>query len=263
MSKLKAYVKSLDDVPQDWHSLYIQEDDGYVLDVEDRDFKAKVSEFRDNNIALRRELDKSKEHEKELATLRKQVQRFKGIDPEKAAEAMKKIQAVEEQKMIDAGQIDEIVQQRTERMRADLEEKNQTAEARAKKFEQLYRSNVIDNGLQQAINQVGRVRSGAMTFALKHGHDVWTVDEEGRPVPQGKDGQVLYGKDGKQAITMQEWAQSLMVEAPYLFEDSAGGGSSSTKRDGAGAKRIPYNDQATLNASIEDIASGKAEVTFD
>ena len=41
---LKAFVKSLDDLQEGLRDYYTETDEGFVLDLEDQDFKAKISE---------------------------------------------------------------------------------------------------------------------------------------------------------------------------------------------------------------------------
>ena len=59
---------------------------------------------------------------------------------------------------------------------------------------------------------------------------------------------------------MKEWAETLVLDAPYLFEGSAGGGSGGGRGDGGTVKRVAQNDQEAINSNLEGIAAGKVEV---
>lgn len=264
---LKAFVSSLDDVPESLRDAYVKTDDGFVLDVDDKEFKQKISEFRDNNIALRHQVDATKGMQEELEQLKKLAKDYDGLDPEKARAALQRIEEIEEQHLLDAGKLDEVVSQRTERMRQDYEgrleaytKKMEELSGAAERFKGLYSNTVIESGLQKAVSEVARVRPGAMQDILHRGRTIWSVDEEGNPVPRDAQGNVRYGKDGKEPISMKEWAEGLVLDAPYLFEGSAGGGSTSGRGEGGSVGRVSSADQDAINSNLEAIAAGKVEV---
>jgi hypothetical protein len=269
---LKALVKSLDEVPQEFRSLYTQDGDHFVLDVDDKDFKTQLQEFRTNNIDLTKRNRDLEAKAKEAETLRAEIAKYKDIDPAKARDALDKLQGLEEQRLIDAGKLDEVVEQRVaqriERMRSDYEGQvtalnkslDEITKARDTYKGQLSEV-VIDNSLQQSVGTVATVRQGAMRDVLARGRATWKLDDDGKPVPYGPDGNVMYGKDGKKTLTMEEWAQSLIQEANYLFEPNSGGGAPGNQRSSNEAGSvIDIQDQDALNANIEAIAEGKVAV---
>ena len=65
---LKFRVKSKDEVPAELQTHYVERDGEWVLDAEGGAEKSKLDEFRNNNVALMKELDELK-------------QRYEGIDP--------------------------------------------------------------------------------------------------------------------------------------------------------------------------------------
>ena len=187
---LKAFVESLDDIPDNLRELYTKTDEGFVLDLDDKDFKAKISEFRDNNIALRQQADDAQSQKAELDKLKALAKKYDGLDPEKAREALNKLSELEEQNLLDAGKLDEVVASRTERMRQDYEgklealvSKNDELSGKLNKVSGLYSNSVIETGLQRAVADVAVVRPGAMTDIIARGRTVWSVDEDGNPVP--------------------------------------------------------------------------------
>ncbi len=265
---IKVVVNSLDEVPEALHSFYTKIGDEYVLDADDKDFKSKLSEFRNNNIELKKKLSDSEQMQQKIAEMQEQLKNYDGIDAEKAREALEKLQNIEDQKLIDAGKLDELLHQRTERMRGDfqgqiealtksLEEANNSAKNYRQRLEEV----VIDNSLQQAVSQVATVRKGAMQDILARGRGVWALDDNGSPVPIDSEGNTMYGKDGEKPISMSEWAQALVQEAPYLFEGNVGGGAGGGSGGNEGAGQVSAKDQDSINSNIEAIAAGKIEVS--
>ena len=198
--------------------LYKMSGDGkYHLDAEeDGDGKKKLNEFRETNIKVMKELDEYKN-------------KYKDIDLDKYKEMSKKFQELEDKKLIDAGKIDELVEQKVERMKATYE--NQIAELKKshdKKDKEILDTKarlsevLIDSEITKAVNAVGGVRKEAMQDIISRGKRVWRL-EDGKPVPKDGD-KILYGKDGKEQMTFTEWAQVLFEQAPFLFEPSGGGG---------------------------------------
>ena len=66
---LKFKFKSKEEIPADQQALYVERDNGWMLDVDGVVDKSKLEEFRANNIALSNQLAEQKK-------------RFEGIDPE-------------------------------------------------------------------------------------------------------------------------------------------------------------------------------------
>ena len=117
---LKLILDSLTGVDSSLHGLYEQKDGKYHLKLDgDVVPKSKLAEFRDNNISLN----------DEMKTLKEQLANFSDIDPAKAKEAMQKLQDMQDKKLIDSGQIDELLKARTERMQADFDGKIAAFEA--------------------------------------------------------------------------------------------------------------------------------------
>ncbi len=267
--KLKAILKSIDEVDEGFRSLYTKVGDEFVLDVDDGAYKAKISQFRDNNIDLAKKLEAAGATAAQVQELTEKLGAFKGIDdPDAAREALKQLQDLEDDKLISAGKLDEVLAQRTERMKADfdgqidaLTKDRDTYQTSASNYKAQLSEVVIDNGLQRAVTGVASVRSGAMRDILSRGRDTWALDESGSPVPTGPDKKTMFGKDGKSPLSMEEWAQDLVQTAPYLFEGSAGGGAQGSSGRGNGSeKTIVYGDQDAMNANIERIASGEVSI---
>lgn len=223
---LKAVLDSIDEAPESVKSEYVQKEDGkFYLSVEGgEDF----SGLKAHNQRL---LDEKKK-------LQEKFKAFENIDPVKAKEALSKLQdiedqqrKVEEKQLLDAGQVEEVVERRVNLMRRDHEtqvakltevqegllKENKTLKERLNKA-------VVERGILDAVNAVGQPRNEALIDIVSRGSRTWQLDDQGNPVPLNPDGTTIYGKDGKQAMTMREWAEQLIQEAPHLWIPSTGGG---------------------------------------
>ncbi len=97
---LKFIVDSVDGLSEDVAALYSKNEDGkFYLEVEGAVSKTKLDEFRENNVRVLKELDK-----------------YKGIDPSKYADLLKLQAKADEKKLIDAGELDKVVEQRVSQM---------------------------------------------------------------------------------------------------------------------------------------------------
>ena len=254
--KLKTAVQDINEVPEALREYYTQVGDEYVLDADDKDYKGRINEFRTNNINLANRI-------KEMDS------KFKDIDPEKweeAQAALKKLQSLEDKKLIDEGKVDELIQQRTERMKASYEGRIdklmkdlEAAKGERDGFRNKLSQAMIDSSIMAAVNEAGVPNRGAIPDILSRARQDWTVNEKGELVPE-RDGVMLYGEEQK-PLTPAEWSATLLQTAGHLFESSSGGGASGGGRNaGHTPGIIPVSDANAVNANLEDIASGKIQV---
>jgi hypothetical protein len=239
---LKFIVNNLEDVEEALRPLYKVAADGkFHLQTEaDPDAKKKVDEFRDNNVKLMKELDEMKK-------------KYGNIDPEKVKELEKMQQDIDDKKMLDVKGVDELVAQKTERMRQDYEDQiaelKKTIDAKStelNKTAERLSEVLIDGEITKAATAIGGVRPGAMEDIIARGRRVWRL-EEGKPVPKEGD-KILYGKDAKEIMTFDEWARVLATSAPFLFEPSSGGGAGGAGGAGGGSKKFGGRDLSKIPA---------------
>lgn len=251
---LKAILETLDGVPEALHEFYVQKDGKYVLDAEG------VEDVKGLKSALQREKAERKKRADELASLKEALG---DIEPEKAREALAKVQEYEDKKLLDAGQIEELVAQRTERAKADALARVKAIEAAAKqtadekaRIEARLSEVMIDNAIRTEATRA-YVRDGAVDDVLLRGKQLFKlVDGEVRAV---KGEAIEYGKDGN-PLTIGEWLNGLVPAAPHLFESSNGGGApGSGHRPGTGVRVVANNPNA-IGANLEAVATGKAIV---
>jgi len=267
---LKLQINSLDDVAEGLRSLYTKVGDVFMLETDDSEMKDKISEFRNNNIDLQKQLAGSKDQAELAATLQKQLEAFGNMNPEEASAAIKQAQDLKDKQLIDAGEIDAVVAQRVETQVKNLVADHngkvnalQSALDKATDSSSMYKNRlgdvVIDSTLQKAINSVGNPRQNAMVDLIARGKGIFSLNENGETIPMSGE-TVVYGKDGKTPLTMNEWAQTQLLEAPFLFEGSAGGGSAGGSGDGASGGVVDGSNTDALSANLEDIAAGKVSV---
>lgn len=226
---LKKRVKDINSVEEQFRSLYKQVGDEWVLDGvegigEIDSLKAKVDEFRENNI-------KANKAREELEA------RFAGVDPEEYKRMKEEALAAKDKKLIDEGKIEELLHERTERMRKDYEgqidalKKALTAEQeKSGKLDSQLTSVLIDSEITQAVSKVGVPQKGALDYILQVARTQWKL-EDGKPVCRKADGSPVFGKDPNKYIDFMEWAQDIANTSPYLFEGASGIGSQGSGKE--------------------------------
>ena len=110
---LQYSVDSEDLIPEGMTELYEAKDGKFVLKVEGVVPKNKLDEFRNNNINLMKQRDEMQE----------KVDSFSDIDLEVAREAIKMKEELENKKLFDEGQFEELLAKNTDRMKKENEKK--------------------------------------------------------------------------------------------------------------------------------------------
>jgi ribosomal protein L14 len=202
---LKFAVDSLDGLDESVAGLYTQHDGKYYLDVDGAVSTDKLTEFRNNNIQLKQDLEK-----------------FKDIDPQKYQEAMTKLQEIEGKKNIPAEEVDRQVAERVQTMKAEMQ----------KQIDDLTKDNTGLNGQLETLLIDSAVRGAstkhkvlneAIDDVVLRAKTVFRMDE-GMAKPFDKDGNVIYDKDGQTPMTIEGWVKGLEKTASHLFVGSNGGG---------------------------------------
>src|SRR3974377_1712578 len=103
---LKYKFKSKDEIPADQQALYVERDGAWLLDVDGAADKAKLDEFRANNITLANQLAETKK-------------RFEGIDPDQVRKLAEEKQRLEEAQQLKGGEVDKVVEGRLKTAKAE------------------------------------------------------------------------------------------------------------------------------------------------
>ena len=221
---LKKKYDSLKEIPAEDVRLYVERDGGWHVDVDLKEEKARLDEMRNNNIALSKRVA---EYEK----------RFEGIDPEQVRKLAEEKQRLEEAQQLKGGEVEKVYENRIKVMRADMEKQlsGKTEELSAANA-QLTRIQ-IDQGVTNTASKRG-LRLTAIPDITARARSVFRL-EKGVPTAFESDGQtVRVGKDGMTPMTLDEWVEQQVADAPHLFESNAGGGAASNGSGGVGNKSV-------------------------
>lgn len=210
---LKHTVDKVDDLPENIRGLYKPQDGKFVLDVEGVVPKARLDEFRDNNIQLQQQLDK-----------------LKDIDPTKYRDLIALQNKLKEKELIDKGELDQVVNLRTENMRRAHEETVNDLNGRLGKAESQLSVLMIDNVAKTEAIKLGVLQTAVDDVILRT-RATFTF-HDGSPVVKDKSGQIVYGKDGKTPLSIAEFMVDLKKTAPHLFQGSTGSGAGGGNRGG-------------------------------
>jgi hypothetical protein len=214
---LKTKFKTREEIPAELQPHYIEQAGEWVLD---HDGKAKLDEFRQNNI-----------------TLTNQLKRFDGIDPDAVHQLADDKRKLEEAQQLKAGEVDKVLEARLKTARAEWDKTHGvvvaerdalTGRLTAIQIDQAVVSEATKRGLRPtALTDItARAR---MTFKLVNG------------VPQAfeADGQTArMGKDGTSPMTLAEWVDALVSDAPHLFVANAGSGAAGSGGGAAGNRSV-------------------------
>lgn len=205
---LKFIVDSLDSVNEQHRGLYVKNEETgkYQLQVEGAVPKARLDEFRVNNITLTNEKN----------TLAEKLKTFDGIDPTKWNEYKTKAEAFKGDK-----DIDKIVQTRLAEATKANQEAVQDLTNKLNDVTSSYHRSLIGNEVRAAALKAGAIPA-ALTDIENRANGTFSV-VNGKAVIM-KDGQPVYGSDGVNPMSAFEWAKNLAKDAPYLFADNQGGG---------------------------------------
>lgn len=265
-SKVKRFYDKKEDIPKGLEEHYVERNGRWELNVdgmvpqEDLDAeKRKVDEFRSNNVSLQDKL-KDLEGKKYLTT----------EEQEEYENLKKQDQELKDKDLIDAGKIDEVVAQRTERMKNQYENqitalttRAEKAEAAEKNYKGRLSSVLVEAEVGRTLSNLGiQPVKGALKDIVARAGGVWQVNEDGELVALDGKGAAIYGSEANKLLTMGEWAATTAKEAPYLFMKSEGSGGDGGKgqRGDDGQVTISASDKAAFGKNIEDIASGKVQV---
>lgn len=231
----KTQFDALEEAKKAFYAL--NENGDYILQVEGAVDRSKIDEFRNNNIQLSQQLE-----------------RFKGVDPDKIAEMLENERKIAEKKLIDAGDIEGLVTQRTTTMKQTYEGTINELQNKLNTSNRQLETLLIDNAVRAHAIKIG-VTATAVDDVLLRAKTMFKVDD-GQPVAKDAKGQIVYGKDGTNPLSIDEWMGGLKEQAPHLFGDSKGGGSSN------GGRNVPTDQKLTPAQKIsQGLGKGSSILT--
>jgi hypothetical protein len=223
---LKKITDNLEGLSPEIQKLYEPSEGKFVLKVDDdneKALKSKLSEFRDNNIKILKEKETMQKQMEELN------KKFESIDLEEYRMLKEQKDKVADDDLKKKGNLDEIVEQRTKRMKGDYENQikslqtkiGETDQARSQILSE-FKKVKIDNEIQLQVSSVGTLQKEALTDILNRGRTLFQLDDNYEAVALDSKGGTIPGKDGVTPLTIKEWTASLPNELPFLFVGSEG-----------------------------------------
>jgi len=257
---LDQNIASLEDVAEQLREHYKPNDGdvgGFSLAVVggDEKGKAKLSEFRDRNVEQRVQIE----------GLERKLGDFDGIDAEKARVALNKMQKLADKQLMDEGQFEELMLQRTETMRQEYDRKV-TASTGALELITIERDTLLKNAQSTAIESAARaalkgvamVQPGVEELLVAQARANWSVGDKGQ-ILIAVGGETTFGADGQNPQTPREWAEQLLQTVPTFFQPSQGGGASGSVSSGGTpqSNTVRHSDKDGRRKYMKEIAEGK------
>ena len=217
MALKNKYAKA-EEIPAELKPFYVERDGAWLLDSE------RNEELRQTNITVMKERDAL-------------LKRFEGIDPDEVRKLAAEKARLEEEQRLKDGKFQEVLADRLKAAVAPVTAERDALNGRlsALLIDQAVVTEATKRGLRPtALTDItARART---TFKLVGG------------APQAFDGdKPRTGKDGFSPLTLAEWVDALVSDAPHLFEANAGGGAAGSGSRGAGSGQPNPWSKATLN----------------
>jgi hypothetical protein len=221
---LRKKYESLKEIPAEDVRLYVERDGAWHVDVDLREEKARLDEMRNNNIAL----------SKRVADYEK---RFEGIDPEQVRKLAEEKQRLEEAQQLKVGEVDKVVEGRLKTAKTEWDKQFAAVTGERDSLNARLTAIQIDQGVTTTATKRG-LRPTAIPDITARARTVFRL-VDGAPRAYEADGQtVRVGKDGMTPMTLDEWVEQQVADAPHLFESNAGGGAASNGSGGVGNRSV-------------------------
>ena len=149
---------------------------------------------------------------------------------------------LEEATQLKAGEVEKVLENRIKGLKADWEKQVSGLSAERDSLNARLVTIQIDQGITTVATKRG-LRPTAIPDITARARHVFRL-VEGVPTAFEADGKtVRYGKDGITPMTLEEWTDQQVTEAPHLFESNAGGGAASnaSARSPVGANALVKN----------------------
>jgi hypothetical protein len=232
MAKLKRTYAKKEEIPAEAAGLYVESGGQHVLqhDLEVEGFvpNATLEEFRNTNINLRKDLD-----------------RFEGVDPDKYKELSSREQQIRDAETKGSERIEERVKERTQAALQQWDKDRERLTGQVSTLSSKLQKAVIESRALELATPFGLRKDAARNLILIV-NEQWTLDEGGEPVSFESDGKTvrldgsgkpMRGTDGLQRFIERQARE----DAKFLFEGNQGGGGQGS---GAGGS---YNDDGEIN----------------
>lgn len=223
---LKFRYPSKSEIPSDHQPFYTQRDGAWFLNADGVVEKSHLDESRQQNVTLKNQLDDF-------------TKRFEGIDPDHVRAQLEEKRKLEEAQALKAGEFDKILESRARTLKADFDKQLSTVVAERDTLNAKLTDIQINQGVIIAATKRG-LRSSAIPDITARARTTFKLIN-GMPRAFESDGSTVRpGRDGVAPMTIDEWIDSQVSDAPHLFEPNAGSGASGNSSTPAGASDNPW-----------------------
>ena len=217
---LKYKYATKQEIPAEHQSLYVERDGAWLLDADGVVSQTKLDEFRQNNI-----------------TLTNQLKRFEGIDPDAVRQLAEDKRKLEEAQQIKAGEVEKVFEARLKNARGEWDKQHGAVVAERDALTGRLTAIQIDQAVVTEATKRG-LRPTAIPDITSRARVNFKL-VAGVPQAFEADGQTArMGKDGVSPMTLAEWVDALVSDAPHLFEANAGSGAAGSGSGGAGNRSV-------------------------
>lgn len=208
------------DIPPALKDFYTEKDGKWTIDIEGAASVDRVAEFRDRNILLTKEITDLK------AT-------WEGFTKDEVAALIAKKDEIEGAKVKSDGEFQVKLKERTDAMKADYEKRLGDLQKLKDRQDAQLSEVIIDKHLIEEATKLGLRPEAAMDL-INRGRQVFKL-KDGKPVAYNAEGAEIYDTDAT-PLAPSNWIKGIAKSAPFLFVESAGGGSAGGA--GGGAKQV-------------------------
>lgn len=203
--------------------------------IEDQELKTKLEAA--TNEAIKASVDEAvaglKSKNEELIGEKRKIQdilkQFDGLDPVKAAEALKFLEGNEEAQLIKDGKFNELIEKRTSVLKSDYEAKlselttiNTELKKSGDNYKTIYERKLVEDALREVAIQA-KVRPEALVDILMRGTALFSVGADGSVEARDRDGKLLKNDEGL-VVSPKVWIESLKSMSPHYWPESEGAG---------------------------------------
>jgi hypothetical protein len=222
---LKYKYASKEEVPAEQAALYVEREGAWLLDAEGvvekaraDEMRTKLEEFRSSNVSL---INENLELKK----------RFEGIDPEEVKRLGEEKRQLEEEQRLKEGKFAEVLETRLKNAKAEWEKQIHTVTGERDAATARLTAIQVDQAVVAEATKRG-LRATALPDIAARARQAFRL-VNGVPQSFEADGQtVRVGRDGLTPMTLAEWVEALVGDAPHLFEANAGGGAAGNPAGG-------------------------------
>jgi len=213
---LATELETLEDLPENLKSLYVEHEGKFVLDV---DGGLPDAGWRDKVHSLNKENEKRRKEAQELQ------EKLSAVDIEEYNALKEKAAELEKERLLAAGKQEEVANKALEKLNAEHKKqleaiKNETELAKSKINQ--YKIKALEGEISASINGAG-FHEYCTDEVIEAAKKVFELDDNGNVVALDSDGLVIIGKDGKTPFSIKDWSNEIKEKKPQWLKSGIGG----------------------------------------